>query len=534
MARQPGPLRFLVVGAGQRGTAYGKAVTNATDGIIYAVAEPNDETRQRFGRKYVWGEKQPVTGQEFKDWKSWLDWEKDRRSKLDGSSSSTDIGVDGVFICTLDDSHLEIVQAIAPLNLHIMCEKPLALSLKDILLASKAITDASPTSPLPSKIFSIGHVLRYSPHNQLLRRLLLTDRVIGDVISLEHTEPVGWSHFAHSYVRGNWRRETDIGDGSLLTKCCHDIDFILWLLCSPPPGAPVDYPEHLPRTITSTGMLAQFTKANKPVAAGDSTNCLSCPIERDCIYSSVKIYNDLCLAKGSTGFPAHNVYPEIEDVLSKHGMETAKKNLLGILAQDYDVKTTRDEDIASRPWYGRCVYESDNSVCDDQFVTMSWGNDPIPHGLDIRSESNTQSPLGSRGSKLATLHMVAPTESQCVRRGRISGTLGEMTYDGETISIFTFGTGETKKHSIAPPPPEEAESHGGGDYGLTRAFVRAVDSVENKGWDVKKAQVEILGCTLEEAIRSHAVVFAAEEARREGLVVNWKDWWARKTSQMPN
>ncbi|KAM5449149.1 hypothetical protein MaudCBS49596_004974 [Microsporum audouinii] len=531
MSREPGPLRFLVIGAGQRGTAYGKAVTNATEGIIYAVAEPNDETRHRFGRKYVWGEKQPSVGQEFKDWKSWLGWEKERR-RLKDSSAAPDVGVDGVFICTLDESHLEIVQAIAPLNLHIMCEKPLALSLTDILLASKAITDASPTSPVPSKIFSIGHVLRYSPHNQLLRKLLLTDRVIGDIISIEHTEPVGWSHFAHSYVRGNWRRETPAADGSLLTKCCHDIDFILWLLCSPPPGAPLDYPEHLPRTITSTGMLSQFTKANKPPAAGDSTNCLSCPIERDCIYSSVKIYNDMCLAKGSTGFPAHNVYPEIEDVLSKHGMETAKKNLLGILAEDYEVKTMRDEDVASRPWYGRCVYESDNSVCDDQFVTIAWGSDPIPQGC--KTYLHTQSPLGGRGAKLATLHMVAPTESQCVRRGRISGTLGEVTYDGVTISIYTFGTGETTKHSIAPPPPEEAESHGGGDYGLTRAFVRAVDSVENQGWDVKKAQIEILGCTLEEAIRSHAVVFAAEEARREELVVSWKDWWAKKTEQIPN
>ncbi|KAK2878227.1 hypothetical protein FQN49_001054 [Arthroderma sp. PD_2] len=532
MSREPGPLRFLVIGAGQRGTAYGRAVTNATEGVIHAVAEPNDDTRQRFGRKYVWGDKEPSTGQEFKDWKSWLDWEKERRKPKD-SPSYSHTGVDGVFICTLDESHLEIVQAIAPLNLHIMCEKPLALSLTDILLASKAITDASPTAPLPSKIFSIGHVLRYSPHNQLLRKLLLTDKVIGDVISLEHTEPVGWSHFSHSYVRGNWRRETAAGDGSLLTKCCHDIDLILWLLCSPPPGAPLDHPEHLPRTITSTGMLSQFHKANKPAAAGDSTNCLSCPIERDCIYSSVKINNDMCLAKGNAGFPVHNVYPEIEDILSKHGMETAKKNLLGILAEDYDVKTMPDEEIASRPWYGRCVYESDNNVCDDQFVTMSWGSDPLPQN-NISPGSTTPPPLSGRGAKLATLHMVAPTEAQCVRRGRISGTLGEIAYDGETISIYTFGTGETKKFSIPPPPPEEAESHGGGDYGLTRTFVRAIDAVENKGWDVKKAQVEVLGCTLEEAVRSHAVVFAAEEARREETVVRWDDWWARKTSQIPN
>jgi predicted dehydrogenase len=53
-------------------------------------------------------------------------------------------------------------------------------------------------------VFSIGHVLRYSPHNMLLRKLVVQDGVIGEVLSVVHTEPVGWWHFTHSYVRGNW------------------------------------------------------------------------------------------------------------------------------------------------------------------------------------------------------------------------------------------------------------------------------------------------------------------------------------------
>jgi hypothetical protein len=57
---------------------------------------------------------------------------------------------------------------------------------------------------------------------------------------------------------------------------------------------------------------------------------------------------------------------------------------------------------------------------------------------------------------------------------------------------------------------------------------RAVDAVENEGWDVQRAQTHFVGCTLEEAVRSHAVVFAAEEARREEKVVRWKEWWAEK------
>ncbi|EEP82538.1 conserved hypothetical protein [Uncinocarpus reesii 1704] len=509
--RAPGTLRFLVIGAGSRGNAYARAVTNATETVIHAVAEPDPHRRAVFGKKYIWGTQGPAPGQEFNDWKDWLEWETARREE--GGDGAPAAGVDGVFICTLDDMHVEILKAIAPLNLHVMCEKPLAPSLGECIDVWETMKTAS---PVPEKIFAIGHVLRYSPHNIYLRKLLLQDRAIGDIVSIEHTEPVGWSHFSHSYVRGNWRRETAGKDGSLLTKCCHDIDFLLWLLCSPPADSEPGHPYHLPKSISSMGALSQFTRSRKPVAAGDATNCLSCPIATSCQYNAVKIYDDMCLSQGHTGWPVKIVCPDIEEVVRTSGVEAARQRLYKSLSEDYDSQSTPDDVIASRPWYGRCVWESDNDVCDDQVVTMQW------------NESKDSSRFSNLGAKTAILHMIAPTEKQCERRGRVYGTLGEVSYDSKTITVTTFSTGQTRTTQIAEPPPEEKESHGGGDYGLTRAFVKAVHAVESGGWSVQKAQVEFLGVTFEEVIRSHAMVFAAEEARREVKVIWWDEWWREK------
>jgi hypothetical protein len=55
--------------------------------------------------------------------------------------------------------------------------------------------------------------------------------------------------------------------------------------------------------------------------------------------------------------------------------------------------------------------------------------------------------------------------------------------------------------------------------------VSAVEAVEHNGVEAGDAQRDFVGCTLEDALRAHAVVFAAEEARREEKVVQWKAWW---------
>jgi hypothetical protein len=123
----------------------------------------------------------------------------------------------------------------------------------------------------------------------------------------------------------------------------------MWLLCSPPKG--LDQPLHLPSKVTSSGSLFYFKPSRKPKLAGDATNCLSCPAEKECQYSAKKIYYDMGLKKGITSWPVSIVVPDIEECSSS---ETAQERLMQRLGEDYTTEMSQ-ADIDSRSWYGRCV-----------------------------------------------------------------------------------------------------------------------------------------------------------------------------------
>lgn len=231
---------------------------------------------------------------------------------------------------------------------------------------------------------------------------------------------------------------------------------------------------------------------------------MTCPIERDCMFSAPRMYNDKHLAVGNAKWPVDIVNPEVEALMTSGKADEAKNALMASLSEDYDAQTPV-EVIEQRPWYGRCVWESDNDVADDQYVTFEWEDDE------------------NGSAKTANFHMIAQTLAQCERRGRIYGTTGEIYYDSNSITVHDFVTGQTQVYN--PEVPKNSH-HGGGDDGLTQQFTKAVAAVKSGEKSVSAAQTEYLGCTIEEDVRSHMAVFMAEDARRSKKVVHWSEWWA--------
>ena len=299
----PRELTIAVVGAGSRGTAYARlAGAGAVPARVVAVAEPRADYRKRLADEHDIG----ITLQ-FADWR-----EMASRPRL----------ADAAVIATLDRQHAEPALAFADLGYHLLLEKPMATTEADC----RQIVRAAKRNRV---LLAVCHVLRYTPYTRALKKLLASGEC-GELASVQRLEPVGWWHQAHSFVRGNWRRE-DESSPMLLAKSCHDIDWIRHIVgrrCT---------------SVSSFGSLKHFRAEDGPPGAGE--RCVACAVEPGCAYSAVRFYNGL-FDSGQTGWPLDVLtpFPDRESIARA---------------------------LATGP-YGRCVYASENDVVDHQVVNMEF------------------------------------------------------------------------------------------------------------------------------------------------------------------
>ncbi|GAA2210269.1 Gfo/Idh/MocA family oxidoreductase [Nonomuraea monospora] len=285
---------LAVVGAGSRGTSYARHAVGTGRARVVAVADPLAGRRDRF-----------PGAAPYADWRE---------------LAALPRQADAVIIATQDRDHVEPAVRFAELGYDILLEKPMAVSEDDC----RAIVAAAERS---GAVFAVCHVLRYTPYTRALKALLDEGR-IGEVVSVQHLEPVGWWHQAHSYVRGNWRR-ADESTFMLLAKSCHDLDWLVHLT-----GKQVT-------RVSSFGGLHHFRPENRPAGAAD--RCLDCSVEPGCPYSAKRLYLPLA---GDHSWPLSVLTDDVSEA--------------GVL-----------EALRTGP-YGRCVYACDNDVVDHQVVNLEF------------------------------------------------------------------------------------------------------------------------------------------------------------------
>lgn len=346
------PITAITLGAGARGNVYGDYAVEYPEQLkIVGVAEPIDIRQHRYAVRHT-----------ISPENCFVTWEDVfKKPKF----------ADAIIITTPDQLHYGPCMAALKMGYDILLEKPISPSeqeCRDILELTKKT----------GRVVAVCHVLRYAPYFIKMRELMQSG-AIGEIISLQHMEPIEHTHMAHSYVRGNWHNSTTTTP-IILAKSCHDLDIIKWMLNKESSG------------IQAFGDLKWFKKENAPL--GSTARCTDgCAVEKTCPYSALKIY----YRKRQRTY-VFDLPPE--------------KTKQGKAILDY-LHTTD---------YGRCVYRMDNDQCDHYTTNILFKG-----GVTASFNMEAFTPWGGRRTRVMG------------SMGFIEGDMNQLTiHDFRTDKIKTF------------------------------------------------------------------------------------------------
>lgn len=277
-------------------------------------------------------------------------------------------------------------------------------------------------------------------------REVVQSGVLGEIVTISWRENLWSLHMAHSFVRGNWGN-TDRSSPMILAKCSHDLDLLSWIT-----GKRIS-------DLSSFGNLQHFKSSNAPEGAPE--RCLEgCPVEESCIFHAAKIY-----LTENTDWPTSTISADMSLEARKQALETTN--------------------------YGRCVYRMDNDAVDNQVVSFVFEDG---------------------GSGTLTMHGHSAEEGRTIRIDGSKATLcGAFNANSQELRLEHHGSAYDGGEIVPLLESNTAGGrHGGGDDGLTAAFIHAVHN----------QHLEPISSFLE----SHFLAFAIEQARLEKKLVNMSEF----------
>ena len=189
-------LGFGIIGSGNIAGVHAQAVQAADNAKLAAVFDPNAESAGRFAEKF------------------------NCRAYSDMAEFLADPEVAAVTVATPSGAHMESVEAAAEAGKHILCEKPLEISLERV---DRMIEVCQQNNVLLSSIFQN----RLSKPVKLLRAAQQAGR-FGQMIMAGFQ--MHWyrdsKYYDDSPWRGTWKLD---GGGALINQASHNLDLLLYI-----------------------------------------------------------------------------------------------------------------------------------------------------------------------------------------------------------------------------------------------------------------------------------------------------------------
>lgn len=128
--------------------------------------------------------------------------------------------LDAVVVALTNDQHHEAAVAALQAGKHVLCEKPLGLTIAEC-------DDIIAEAEKHDRVLQVGHEMR---HQQLYQRMkaIINAGDIGD-------PRIVWCREYRGPMRPGWRSSEQLTGGLLLEKNCHHFDLFNWIL----PGKPL-------------------------------------------------------------------------------------------------------------------------------------------------------------------------------------------------------------------------------------------------------------------------------------------------------
>ncbi len=198
MEAMEGKVRFAVVGFGHIGRRHASMITRNEEAQLVAIVDSDHSVKtevEEMGVPYF--------------------------SSMEDLISS-ELKFDVVNVATPNSFHAEQTKLGLKNGLHVVCEKPMALSRED---CESMLQDANEAN---KKLFCVMQN-RFSPPSKWLKEVVSSGK-LGKIYLVQVN--CFWNRDDRYYKKGGWRGTQELDGGTLFTQFSHFIDVLYWLFGS--------------------------------------------------------------------------------------------------------------------------------------------------------------------------------------------------------------------------------------------------------------------------------------------------------------